>query len=143
MVARAMFDKVAAQLSSKGEVPAEAGVLTESDCERLLALTRYDRARIANEMMSRMQKAPFTTQINHAEQVFRLMGRAQISDETPNDTAAQYQWAIMRQPDDRMLRLRYGMFLAPYNRVAAAEQLSLAQPWDGYPVFLPDGTQVR
>jgi len=143
LVARAMFEKVAAQLAARGEVALQSGVPTESDCERLLALTRYDRARIANEMMSRMQKAPFTTQLNHSEQVFRLMGKAQLSDETPNDTATQYQWAIMRQPDDRMLRLRYGMFLVPYNRAAAAEQLAMAQPWDGFPVFLPDGTQVR
>jgi hypothetical protein len=42
-----------------------------------------------------------------------------------------------------MLRLRFGMFLYPYNRAAAAEQVGMAQPWDGYPVFLPDGTQVR
>jgi len=41
------------------------------------------------------------------------------------------------------LRLRFGMFLYAYNRVAAAQQMALAQPWDGYPVFLPDGTQIR
>ena len=44
---------------------------------------------------------------------------------------------------DAMLRYGFGMFLFAYNRVAAAEQLAMAQPWDGFPVFLPDGTQIR
>src|SRR5215831_2490101 len=30
-----------------------------------------------------------------------------------------------------------------YNRMAAAEQLKMAQPWDGFPVFAPDGTQLE
>jgi hypothetical protein len=42
-----------------------------------------------------------------------------------------------------MLRYNFGMFLFAYNRAAAAEQLAMAQPWDGFPVFLPDGTQIR
>jgi predicted CXXCH cytochrome family protein len=54
-----------------------------------------------------------------------------------------HQWAISRHPDDAMLHLRFGSFLFPYNRNAAAEQIGMAQPWDGYPMFLPDGTQVR
>jgi len=94
-------------------------------------------------MLRRMQKAPFTNQINHAEQVQRFTLEAQAMGEKPSDTLAEYEWAIVRAPDDPMLRLRYGMFLFPYNRNAAAQQMALAQPWDGYPVFLPDGTQVR
>lgn len=50
---------------------------------------------------------------------------------------------IRRNPDDAMLHLRFGGFLFPYNRSAAAEQIGLARPWDGYPMFLPDGTEVR
>src|SRR5215471_14319904 len=58
-------------------------------------------------------------------------------------TVAQYQWAIAQNPDDGMLHLRFGTFLFLYHRAAAAEQIGLAQPWDGHPMFLPDGTQVR
>ena len=142
LLARAMFQQIARGL------PADAArssneVLSEADCERLLALTRFDRARLAAEMLGRLQKPPFTTQLNHSEQLFRMAAKAQRPDEAPNDTAAQYQWAIARWPDDAMLRLRWATFLYPYNRQAAAEQMALAQPWDGYPVFLPDGTQVR
>ncbi len=92
--------------------------------------------------MRRLQSPPFTSQLNHSEQMLRLVPKAERPDESPNDTALQYQWAIARSPEDRMLRLRYGMFLAGYNRAAAAQQIGMAQPWDGYPVFMPDGTQI-
>ena len=143
LLARAMFLEIAKDLRADSTHSTDPDVLSEGDCERLLALTRYDRSRLAAEMLNRLQKPPFTTQLNHSEQMFRMAAKAQRPDETPNDTAAQYQWAIMRSPEDAMLRLRFGMFLYPYNRAAAAEQLGMAQPWDGYPVFLPDGTQVR
>jgi tetratricopeptide (TPR) repeat protein len=143
LLARAMLLQIAKDLHLDAAQSSDPGVLPEGDCERLLALTRYDRARVAAEMVDRLQKPPFTTQLNHSEQLFRMAAKAQRPDETPNDTAAQYQWAITRSPEDTMLRLRFGMFLYPYNRAASAEQVGMAQPWDGYPVFLPDGTQVR
>jgi len=142
ILARAMFQQIAKSLSS-GQTGTLADVLTESDCERLLALTGYDRARLGADMLGRLQKPPFTTQLNHSEQMFRMAAIAQSPSETPDETVAQYEWAIQRAPGDPMLRLHFGMFLYPYNRAAAAQQLALAQPWDGYPVFLPDGTQVR
>jgi tetratricopeptide (TPR) repeat protein len=141
LLARAMFLQIASSLSSESSAASE--VPSQAECERLLALTRYDRSRIAAEMLRRLQKPPFTNQQNHSEQMFQLMPKAERSGEDPNDTAQQYQWAIARAPEDRMLRLGYGMFLFPYNRAAAAEQMGMAQPWDGYPVFLPDGTQIR
>jgi tetratricopeptide (TPR) repeat protein len=116
---------------------------SETECERMLALTGYDRSRLSQEMLRRMQKAPFTNQINHADQVLRFSMQAESLREEPNDTAVQYEWAIARAPQDPMLRYRYGLFLFAYNRAAAAEQLAMAQPWDGFPVFMPDGTQIR
>ena len=140
LLARAMFAEIAPTLpqgTQSSEPPSEA------ECERLLALTGYDRWRLANEMFGRLQKAPFTNQLNHSEQLFHFGWGAQRPNENPNDTVAKYQWAIARHPDDSMLHLRFGGFLFPYNRNAAAEQIGMAQPWDGYPMFLPDGTQIR
>jgi len=140
LLARAVFGKIAPTLA-QGTQTLE--LLSEAECERFLALTGYDRWRLANEMFGRLQKEPFTNQLNHSEQLFRFASGAQPPTDNPNDTVAQYQWAIARNPDDPMLHLRFGGFLFPYNRTAAAEQVGMAQPWDGYPVFLPDGTQVR
>jgi tetratricopeptide (TPR) repeat protein len=141
ILARAMFSQIAPSLPSPAA--ADPGVILEADCERLLALTRYDHSRLGAEMFNRLQKPPFTNQINHAEQLFRMAAMAAPSDETPNDTAAQYQWAIAQRADDAMLHLHFGMFLFRYNRIASAQQFAMAQPWDGYPVFLPDGTPVQ
>ena len=140
LLARAMFAEIAPKLAQGSQTPA---ALSEADCERLLALTGFDRWRLANEMFGRLQKAPFTNQLNHSEQLFHFAWGAQPPAENPNDTVAQYQWAIARNPDDAMLHLHFGQFLFRYNRNAAAEQMAMAQPWDGYPMFLPDGTQVR
>jgi len=140
LLARAMFAEIAPKLE-QGTQATEA--LSEAECERLLALSRFDRWRLANEMFGRLQKAPFTNQLNHSEQLFHFAWGAEPPSENPNDTVAQYQWAIAQNPDDGMLHLRFGTFLFPYHRTAAAEQIGLAQPWDGYPMFLPDGTQVR
>jgi tetratricopeptide (TPR) repeat protein len=139
LFARAIYRQVAGNLASG----AVADAPSETECERMLALTAYDRSRIAQEMLRRIQKPPFTNQLNHAEQVLRFQVQAESMSETPNDTALQYQWAIARAPQDAMLRYNFGMFLFAYNRAAAAEQLAMAQPWDGFPVFLPDGTQIR
>ena len=140
LLARAIFGQIAPSLPQGNQVSEPP---SEADCERLLALTGYDRWRLANEMFGRLQKAPFTNQLNHSEQLFHFAWGAQPPSENPNETVAQYQWAIARSPDDQMLHLRFGTFLFRYNRNAAAEQIGMAQPWDGYPMFLPDGTQVR
>lgn len=139
LFARAIYGQVAGKLAS-GPV---ADAPSQTECERMLALTAYDRSRIAQEMLRRIQRAPFNQQLNHPEQVQRFQLQAESMSETPNDTALQYQWAIARTPQDSMLRYNFGMFLFAYNRAAAAEQLAMAQPWDGFPVFLPDGTQIR
>jgi tetratricopeptide (TPR) repeat protein len=139
-LAQAMFALIASKLVKGNETPEP---LSETECGRLLALTGFDRWRLANEMFGRLEKAPFTNQLNHSEQLFHFAWGAQPPAENPNDTVSRYQWAIARNPEDAMLHLRFGGFLFPYNRQAAAEQIGMAQPWDGYPMFLPDGTQVR
>lgn len=138
LFARSAFEQIAKSLSSSSrniEPP------TEAECERFLALTGHDRARIAGEMVERLQKPPFTTQLNHSEQVQNLLLRS-TSTETPQETLAQYQWAIAQYPDDLALHYKFGFFLFDYNRQAAAQEFVRAQPCDGFPVFLPDGTRI-
>ena len=140
LLANAIFQQIAKQLPSKDRKDA---AISEEECERLLALTNYDRARIAAEMVRRDQRPPFTNQMNNADQLLRFSLQVESFKEDPNNTALQYQWAIARAPEDHMLHYNYGMFLFPYNRNGSAQELGMAQPWDGFPVFLPDGTQVR
>jgi tetratricopeptide (TPR) repeat protein len=148
LLARDLFLRIAPKLvEQQGEQSNSAtqpvrGVPSQADCERWLALTPHDRLRMANEMLQRLQKPPFTNQINHSEQVLRLTMMVDAADENPNDTVAEYRWAIGRQPDDRILHYNFGLFLFDYNRASAAQELQMSRPWDGFPVFAPDGTMM-
>lgn len=143
IMARAVFEQVVRNLPDGMRSSTQSvDPLSEVDCERLLAFTAHDRARVAQEMAGRLQRPPFTTQLNHAEQLQSLMFRAAGPTETPDDTAAQYQWAILRHPGDLTLHYKFGLFLFDYDRNAAAQQLILARPNDNFPVYLPDGTRI-
>lgn len=148
LLARAMFRQIAQGLGSQNgqdAVSAEgtaSDVLSQAECEQLLAFTAHDHIRITRDMLGRLQKPPFTAQLNHSEQVLRLTLKADGPDESPDATAAEYQWAIRKKPDDHVLHYNFGLFLFDYNRDAAADQLRMARPWDGFPVFAPDGTPI-
>jgi len=141
LLARQMFLAIASQIV-RHPFP-ESEIPTQAECDRLLAFTPHDRQRISAEMLDRLQKAPFTNQLNHADQVLRLMIDAGAPSENPDQTVAEYQWAISQKPDDRILHYNFGLFLFNYDREAGAEQLKMSQPWDGFPVFAPDGTQIQ
>ena len=141
LLARAIFLQIAKQLPSDTGHPLQAeDVPTQAECERLLAFTKFDRSRVTAEMLRRLQEPPFTNQLNHSDQILRLMMKADNSDESPADTVAQYRWALARRPDDRILHFNYGVFLNQYDPGAAAAQFSVARPCDGFPLVTPDGT---
>lgn len=140
LLARAMFMQIASKLpaaTKPEDIPSQA------DCERALAFTRHDHLRVIAEMSRRLQEPPFTNQLNHSEQVLRLAMMQDSPDENPNDTAAAYEWAISKRPDDKVLHRKFGLFLFPYAPDAAFEQLQLSQPWDGFPVVTPDGRPIE
>jgi len=140
-LARAMFRQIASRLRNDGGRALQDGdIPAEAECERTLALTNHDQTRIAAEMLQRLERPPFTNQLNHSDQVLRLAIKAQVPDENPSQTAGEYQWAISQKPDDRILHYNYGLFLYAYNPKAGAQELKLSRPWDGFPVFAPDGT---
>jgi tetratricopeptide (TPR) repeat protein len=144
LLARAMFLQIARKMPAEaGRALTEDDVLSETDCERLLAFTSHDRRRIAVDMLERLQKPPFTNQLNYSDQVLRLMWQAQVPEENPEETTAEYEWAIAQKPDDILLRYNYGLFLFAYNRNAAIVQLRLTRPWDGFPVYSPDGVRIE
>jgi tetratricopeptide (TPR) repeat protein len=144
LLARALFRQIASKLTAQpGTAVRNTDIPSEADCERLLALTPHDRLRLTTEMLQRLQRPPFTNQLNHADQVMRLTIQASVPDENPVDTIAEYRWAIAQHTTDRRLHYNYGLFLFEHDRVAAAEQLRLARPWDGFPVFAPDGSLIE
>ena len=143
LLAKAMFEKIAQTIPRSGGDSTEATMPTQAQCDQMLGLTRFDRARIAAEVLRRIQRPPFTTQLTHSRQVERFTTMAQGTQETPDETFAQYQWALSRSPADLMLHFRLGMFLYRYNQPAAAQHLRMSQPWDGFPVYAPDGALLN
>jgi tetratricopeptide (TPR) repeat protein len=140
LLARAMFLQIASQLPSNGHSAQGEDIPSQAECERLLAFTKFDRARVTAEMLRRLQEPPFTNQLNHSDQILRLMMKGEETDENPNDTAAQYQWALARRPGDRILHFDFGVFLNQFDPAAAADQFNLARPCDGFPLVTPDGS---
>ena len=143
LLARAMYEKIASKLNAGGQQVSAADVPSQAECEQRLAFTGHDHIRIAREMWQRLQKPPFTNQLNHSEQALRLAIQASTPEESPDQTAAEYQWAIRQKPDDRVVHYNFGLFLFDYDRNAAAQELRLSRPWDGFPVFAPDGTAIE
>ena len=89
LLAREMFRQIASKFPvDAGRPPDQADVPSEAECEQLLAFTGHDRTRIAAEMLDRLQKPPFTNQLNHSDQVLRLMLKAQDPAEGPDETVA-------------------------------------------------------
>ena len=143
LLARGAFDQIVPLLpkdvasSSQG-----TGRLPKEECERLLAFTEHDRARVAAEMADRVQHPPFTQQLNHRDELQSLILRASETPASIQDSVSQYQWAISQNPKDPTLHYKFGLFLFEYDRNAAAQELILARPNDTFPVYLPDGTRV-
>jgi len=144
VLAEAMFRQVVSNLPAdlkKLASPAEAP--SEAQCDRVLALTRYDRSRLAADMVRRMQRPPFTNQINHQEQVAALMAAEQGQQESFDETNAEYQQALAQNPNDHLLHLKYGLFLGLRDRAAAYEEFRRSRVYDDVPFVAPDGTLIQ
>ena len=135
VLGRALFQQVAGMLPPELRRGANsADVLSEEDCERLLAFTPYDRARVAGLILSKLQRPPFTNQLNHAEEFSRVKGEA-VASVDYGEMVAEYQWALARNPQDRLLHLNYGFLLHRYEPLAAERELRAALPYDNAPVL--------
>ncbi len=135
LLGRALFQQIARMLPPelrRGAVSADAA--SKEDCDRLLAFTPYDRARVAGLALKKLERPPFTNQLNHSEEVLRLESEAEASVDF-REIAAEYQWAIMKNPQDRLLHLNYGFLLYRYEPAAAERELRAALPYDNAPVL--------
>ena len=91
-------------------------LLTQEQCETRMAFTIWDRHRIADAMLNRIQRPPFTQQFAHAEHVRRKQQDLQklsksLSASTLADARMQYEQALDENETDWQLRLRYVAFL--------------------------------
>ncbi len=137
VLARAFFHQVAAMLPAEMQRGASAVSveLSEDACERLLAFTPYDRERVARLVLNKLERPPFTNQLNHAEELERLKSEAEGPTLNYEEIVGAYQWAIQQNPQDRLLHLNYGFLLHRYDPAAADRELRAALPYDNAPVL--------
>jgi hypothetical protein len=73
--------------------------------------------------------------LNHSEEVQRIKTQTDASGLNYADIVADYQWAILQNPQDRLLHLNFGFLLYRYERAAAERELRAALPYDNAPVL--------
>jgi tetratricopeptide (TPR) repeat protein len=135
LLARAYFLKIDSLLPPELRQSAvRADVASQEECERLLAFTPYDRLRVAGLVLAKLERPPFTNQLNHSEEVLRAKGEAEGSTDY-GEIVADYRWAIMQHPQDRLLHLNYGFLLHQYDPPAAEQELRLGFPYDNAPTL--------
>jgi len=121
-VAAAVFRQVAAILPEAIRGPS-AGAVEPPDlaeCERLLALTGWERYRLARAVERVTARPPFTSQFDHAE--WRAIRRAEVErlrpwtrGEVKAETLAAYAAALKRDADDVLLRANFALCLHTFR----------------------------
>jgi tetratricopeptide (TPR) repeat protein len=136
LLARVMVLQIASKLSPGGRgAVTDPGIPSQAECDRRLALTRYDRARLAKLVLRKLERAPFTNQISNDEEKAKLSADSELPADSYDETLSQYRWAIDKNPDDRMLHLNYGFLLYQEYPMAATQELQRALPYDSAPVL--------
>ena len=111
LLARALFPAVAAA----GPDPSVATVSrapSEDTCQRRLALTGFDRYRIAKEVLRRLSRPPFSAQLDHGQQVSALeLERDRAAAEEFGVSEAAYRAALELSGADPWLRENYAILL--------------------------------
>ena len=126
LIARALFPEVVALLPAEVRQSATAELPSQQDADRLLALTSFDRQRVAREVGAWLSQPPFTFRLDNAEQLSNMQLEATAGGQEWEATAAAYRWAIGRAPHDHWLRFNYGVFLQQRQPEAAATEFSAA-----------------
>jgi tetratricopeptide (TPR) repeat protein len=119
IVARTLFERIKTLLPDdmKRTGGSAISLLSEEACAEKLAYTDWDQYNIAEEMLNAyIKKPPFSNQLYHAEQVSRLEQeltslRNRLSVEVVQKSAAQYEAAIARSPQDWWLHWKYAHLL--------------------------------
>lgn len=135
LFASALSRQIATMLPRELASGATADPISQEACERLLAFTPYDRARVAAQILNKLEHPPFTNQLNHSQQIERAKAAVTAEDLNYSDVVAAYQWAIQQNPQDRLLHLDYGFLLHRYDPAAADPELRAALPYDNAPVL--------
>ena len=101
--------------------------LTEADCAARLAFTQWDKRLVLEQMWQRVQRQPFTDQLDHNKLLERWSAQrkqfAKSTDGQGLNAAIQiYRDALKRRPEDWILHHRFAFALEAAGQLSEAEQ---------------------
>lgn len=116
LIAQSLLPAVEATMKTRDKSEPTTGVLTESECAAALALTDYNRMRIAEKNLQRVKNPPFTNRLdNDAETTALLEEVKTLEPQSRGDAlrtaAGAYENAIAARPDDWVLHENYADLL--------------------------------
>jgi tetratricopeptide (TPR) repeat protein len=91
--------------------------VSEEECAKRLAVTDWDQGQIAKDLLPMLRQVPFTSQLNHEEQISNIKRQMQelLAKGTPqivSSSRLMYEQALQGAGNDWMLRNQYGILLA-------------------------------
>lgn len=131
-------------LTPAGAKPASAAWASQSECERRLGLTDWNRASVLEEMIERMGRPPLSHQANNPARRAALATRrdelrARLTNAPPDEARAVYEDAIRRAPAEAALRENFAEFLertgAFSEAIAQRRQVRDLHPHSYFPHF--------
>ncbi|MGE5557443.1 MAG: tetratricopeptide repeat protein [Bacillota bacterium] len=102
---------------------------SERECADLLGFTAWDERRIAQDILLRMEKPPFTSQLDHEARLKSLKNRWPAPDKSSEairpDEMRIYDDALENNPDDWIVRYNYSRYQQSVStdRIRAIENL--------------------
>jgi tetratricopeptide (TPR) repeat protein len=128
LLARTLAGEIAGLLPAQvtGAKTNPAPPLSAEECARRLALTEWDRLQVTDEMIRRLQKPPFTGQLDHeARDQWWQKQRAELQSwaRAPRvgEAMETYRRALALAPDDWVLHENFARMLQESGESAAAE----------------------
>jgi len=122
LLARTMAEQIEKLLPPRAAATGPPSWPTESDCARRLGRTERDAAAAVGEIMGRLTEPPFTTQINHDEQMGRVAALAQGPMESAAQALKVVESALAAAPDDALLREQASALKAEAGNLAGAAE---------------------
>jgi len=144
LVAASIYRRIEPLVRRKlGNEEGDNNVLSEEECNRHLALTDYDFTRLARVIQRRLQRPPFTAQLDNQGQIALYREEERQHTVQLQSSLAVYEWAIADNPNDYLLHQNLGLLLYGIDRSAAISQLRLSRPYHDLPLYMPDGTRIE
>ncbi len=115
LLARSLLGKAEERLQDRLGAP-QGPVPSEEECAMRLALTDFDRQRVLELIVARLENPPFTGQIDNEARLaakrleVRRLEQARTK-ESVDAGKALYKKAVAESPNDGWLHLRHGFFL--------------------------------